>query len=69
MATFIGINLFFINHGYNIPLLNYDIAAAAGTEDRGACTPVEMGKKITKKLRETSDFTQAVITYAQDIQQ
>ena len=69
MATFTGINPFFITHRYNTPLLNYNIATAAGTEDRGARTPAEIGKKITRKLRETSDFAQAAIAYAQDIQQ
>ena len=67
MATFIGINPFFITHGYNTPLLNYNIAAAAGTENRGARTPAEMRKKIARKLREAFDFAQAVIVYAQDI--
>ena len=62
---FTGINPFFITHGYNAPLLNYDITAATdGTENRGARTPVEIGEKITKKLREAFDFAQAVITYA-----
>ena len=56
-----------MTHGYNSPLLNYDIAAAAGMENRGARTPAEIGKEITRKLRETSDFDQAVIAYAQDI--
>ena len=69
MTTFIRINPFFITHGYNTPLLDYDITAAAGTKDRGARTSAEMGKKITRKLRETSDFAQAIITYAQHIQQ
>ena len=64
-----GINPFFITHGYNTPLLNYNIAAADGTENRGARTPAEMGNEITRKLREASDFAQAVITYAQDVQQ
>ena len=68
MATFTGINLFFITHRYNTPLLDYDIAAADGTEDRGARTPAEIRNKITRKLREASDFTQAAIAYAQDIQ-
>ena len=68
MATFIGINLFFKTHGYNTPLLDYDITAAANTEDRGAHTPAEIGKKITRKLWEAFDFAQAIITYAQDIQ-
>ena len=45
-----------MTHGYNTPLLNYDIAAAVGTENRGARTPAEIGKKITRKLREASDF-------------
>ena len=63
----IGINPFFITHEYNTPLLNYDIAAANGTEDRGARPPVEIGNKITRKLREASDFAQAAIAYAQDI--
>ena len=53
-------------HGYNIPLLDYDIVTAA-TEGRGARTPVEIGEKITRKLRKASDFTQAAIAYAQDI--
>ena len=56
MATSIEINPFFITHGYNTPLLHYDIAAADGTEDRGACTPAEMRNKITRKLRKASDF-------------
>ena len=68
VATFTGINPFFITHGYNTLLLDYDIAAAVGTEDRGARTPAEIRKEITRKLREASDFAQAVITYAQDIQ-
>ena len=66
MATSIGISPFFITHGYNTPLLNYNIAAASA-ENRGAHTPTEMGEKITRKLRKASDFAQAVITYAQDI--
>ena len=66
MATFTGINPFFMTHGYNTLLLNYDIIAA-NVEDRGARTPVEMGEKIIRKLREASDFAQAVIAYAQDI--
>ena len=55
-------------HGYNTPLLDYDIAAA-DMENRGARTPAEMGEKIIRKLREAFDFAQAVIAYAQDIQQ
>ena len=65
---FIGISPFFMTHGYNTPLLDYDIAAASA-EDRGARTPAEMGEKITRKLRQASDFAQAAIAYAQDIQQ
>ena len=67
MAAFTGINPFFITHGYDTLLLNYDITAAVGTEDRGAHTPAKMGREITRKLRETSDFAQAVIAYTQDI--
>ena len=63
----IRINLFFITHGCNTLLLDYDITAAAGTGNHGARTPAEMGNKITRKLREASDFAQAVIAYAQDI--
>ena len=57
-----------MTYGYNTPLLDYDIAAADGTEDRGVRTPAEMGNEITRKLREAFDFVQAVIAYAQDIQ-
>ena len=64
-----GISPFFITHGYNTLLLDDNIAAAAGTGNRGARTPAEMGNEITRKLREASDFAQAVIVYAQDIQQ
>ena len=63
-----GINPFFMVHGYNIPLLDYDIGTAANIKNRGARTPVEIRNKILKKLRETFNFTQAVIAYAQDIQ-
>ena len=63
-----GINPFFITYEYNTPLLDYDIAAA-NAEDRGARTPAEMGNEITRKLREASDFAQAIIAYVQDIQQ
>ena len=52
-----GINPFFITYEYNTPLLDYDIAAADGTKDRGARTPAEIGNKITRKLRKASDFT------------
>ena len=51
-----GINPFFITHGYNALLLDYDIAAAAGIENRGARTPMEMGNEITRKLRKAFDF-------------
>ena len=67
MATSIKINPFFITHKYNAPLLKYNITAAAGTENRGARTPADIRNEITKKLRETSDFTKAVIAYTQDI--
>ena len=63
-----GINPFFMTYGYNTFLLDYNIAAADGTENRGARTPAEMGNEITRKLREASDFAQAVIAYAQNIQ-
>ena len=56
VTMFTGINPFFITHEYNTPLLNYDIAAADGTEDRGARTPAEMGNEIIKKLREVINF-------------
>ena len=67
VAIFTGINPFFITHGYNTPLLNYDITAT-NAEDRGARTPAEIGEKIIRKLREAFNFAQAVIAYAQDIQ-
>ena len=54
-AMSMGINPFFMTHGYNTPVLNYNIAAA-GTGNRGARTPAEMGNEITRKLREASDF-------------
>ena len=51
-----GINPFFITHGYNTLLLDYNITAAAGIGNRGARTPAEMGDEITRKFREASDF-------------
>ena len=51
-----GINLFFVTHGYNTLLLNYNITAAAGTGNRGARTPAEIRNKITRNLREAFDF-------------
>ena len=51
-----GINPFFMTYRYNTLLLDYNIAAADGTENRGAYTPVEIKNEITKKLREASDF-------------
>ena len=51
-----GINPFFITHGYDTSLLDYDIIAAAGIRNRGARTPAEIGNEIIKKLREASDF-------------
>ena len=53
---FTGFNLFFITYKYNTPLLNYEIAAATGIKNRDACTPAEMGKEITRKLWEATDF-------------
>ena len=53
---FMGISPFFMTYEYNTPLLDYDIAAANGMEDRGARTPAEMGNEIIRKLREASDF-------------
>ena len=67
MAKFIRINLFFITYGYNTPLLDYNIAAAGGTGNRGARTPADIRSEITRKLREASDFAQAAIAYAQDV--
>ena len=61
-----GIYLFFLVHGYNTPLLDYNIIAA-NTENRGARTLAEMGERTIKKLREASDFAQAAIAYTQDI--
>ena len=52
---FTGISLFFITHGYNTPLLDYDITATADTENRGVRTPTDIGHKIIRKLQETSD--------------
>ena len=51
-----GISPFFMTYGYNTPLMDYDIAAADGMEDRGARTPVEMGNEIIRKLREAFNF-------------
>ena len=62
-----GINPFFITHGYNTLLLDYNITAAAGIGSRGARTPAEMGNEIIRKFREASNFAQAIIVYAQDI--
>ena len=45
-----------MTYGYNTLLLDYDIAAADGMEDRGARTPAEIGNEITRKFRETFDF-------------
>ena len=64
VATSTGINPFFITHGYNAPLLDYNIAAAAGIGNRGTRTPAGIRNEITRKLREASDFAQAVIAYA-----
>ena len=61
------INPFFITHEYNTLLLNYNITAA-NVENRGARTPAKIGEKIMRKLRKASDFAQAIIAYAQDIQ-
>ena len=43
------------------------MGTAADIGNRGARTPVEIRNEILRKLRETSNFTQAVIAYAQDI--
>ena len=56
MATFTRINPFFITHGYNTLLLDYNIAATNGMENRGARTPAEMGNEIIRKLREAFNF-------------
>ena len=56
VVIFTGINLFFITHGYNTLLLNYDITAAAGIENRGTRTPAEIGSEITRKLRKAFNF-------------
>ena len=61
---FTRINPFFITHGYNTLLLDYDITAAASTGNRGARTPADIKSEITRKLREAFDFAQAVIAYA-----
>ena len=52
---FTGISLFFMTYGYNTLLLDYNIAAA-GIKNRDARTPAEIKNKITRKLREASDF-------------
>ena len=56
VAMFIGINIFFITYGYNTPLLDYDIAATAGTGNRRARTPADIGSEIIRKIREASNF-------------
>ena len=65
---FTEISLFFIIHGYNIPLLNYNISITPGIRNRGVRTYIEIRNEILKKLREISDFTQAIITYVLNIQ-
>ena len=50
MATSTGIKPFLITHGYNTPLLNYDITAAAGMGNRSARTPADIRNEITRKL-------------------
>ena len=55
-------------YGYNISLLDYNMSIAVNIRNRGACTPVEIRNKILRKLRKTSDFAQAAIAYAQNIQ-
>ena len=52
-----GINSFFMIHGYNIPLLDYNMGTAADIGNRDARTPVEIRNEILKKLRETFNFT------------
>ena len=44
-----------MTHGYNTPLLNYNITTA-NVENRGARTPVKIGEKIIRKFREASNF-------------
>ena len=61
---FTGTSPFFITHRYNPSLLDYDIATTAGTKNRGTRTPAEIRNKITRKLREASDFAQAFMVYA-----
>ena len=51
-----GINPFFITHGYNTLLLDYDIAAANGIGNRGARTPAEIRNKIIRKLWAAFNF-------------
>ena len=68
VATSTGINLLFITHGYKTLSLDYNITATTGTGNRGVRTPADIRNEITRKLQEASDFTQAVIAYAQDIQ-
>ena len=43
------------------------LPAAAGTGNRGARTPADIGSEIIRKFREASDFAQVAIAYAQDI--
>ena len=50
-----GINLFFMVHGYNTPLLDYN-TITADIENHGTRTPTEMGEKIIKKIQEAFDF-------------
>ena len=46
---FTGINLLFITHEYNTPLLNYDISAADGTDVTTRATSVVEGRKEGRK--------------------
>ena len=59
-----GINPFFMTHGYNASLLDYDITAVTGTENRGARILADIGNGIIRKLQEVFDFAQVAIAYA-----
>ena len=57
VVIFTGISPFYIVHGYNIPLLDYNMSTVVDMKNGGAHTPVEIRNEILRKLRETFNFT------------
>lgn len=65
-ATSTGVSPFFLSHGYNFEPL--DLKAPLGEADNGE-SPIQKADRMVRKLKEASEWAQASMAHAQQLQE